>query len=330
MKTIGGKVRRVVIVDDSRTAQAILEASFSESRKFDVVGVAASAVAGEDLVRRLAPDLVTIDLCMPYIDGAGMLGAITNRTEVCKVIVSDQAVANVGLATKLKALGAALCVGKREVAEDPTAFFRKVIKACERVEDAVTKRHDDRLVLSSDLSRAFRVRSPGQLVNVGYPVPADEDLRLEILQAKHLANAVRERHFDRITQLTAEGTGFPVCLLTFIDGDTQWIKSSFGYECGSTPRADAICNHVIATGAPFVVPNTTTDARFATRSFVVESPGFRTYAGCPIVSDAGVRLGSLCILDTKVRPLGLPIMRKLAAFADIMSGIVESRASLPV
>jgi DNA-binding NarL/FixJ family response regulator len=319
------KVRRVVIVDDSRTSQAILEAAFSGRREFRVIGVAANAADGEDLIRRLAPDLVTIDLCMPYIDGASMLETVRGMTTVCKVVVSDQAASNIAVAAKMQALGAALCIGKRAVADDPALFFKKVIKACERFDDGAIMRENGRLNLNSDPARKFGVRVHREPLDLGFPVPADEHLRLSILEAKQLANAVRERHFDRITQLTAEATGFPVCLLTFIDSDTQWIKSSYGYKGDLTSRADAICNHVIATGALFVVPNTTTDARFASRPFVVGSPGFRTYAGCPIVSDVGVRLGSLCILDTKVRPLTLPVTRKLAAFADIVSGIVEAR-----
>lgn len=322
------KIRRVVVVDDSRTAQAILDAAFSGRPDFELVEVAQNAVEGENMIRRLAPDLVTIDLSMPYIDGAGLLERIGHYDLLCKVIVSDQAVANIGLAAKLEALGADLCISKRLITDNPVLFFGKLLKACKRVEEAAIGRLDQPLVLSSDVTRTSGVRLRGLPVNYGWPVPADENMRLAMLQAKQLANAVKENHFDRITQLTAEATDFPVCLLTFIDRDTQWIKSAYGFQGSTTSRAEAVCNHVIATGALFTVSNMATDTRFAALPSVAGSPGFRTYAGCPVVSNVGVRLGSLCILDTKVRPLTVPVTRKLTAFADIISGIVEARPTM--
>lgn len=316
--------RRVVVVDDSRTSQAVLEAAFDARPDFEVVGVAANAADGIDLVRRLGPDVVTIDLCMPYVDGAGMLDLMVAMTGVCKLIVSDAAVDNVRVSSKLESLGASFCASKREVANDPAGFFRKVNRACDRV--AVAVRHEAYPdMLSSDPSRRSGVRIPGPPVHYGFPIPADEEDRLCALQAKRLANAMRERQFDLITRFASEATGFPVCLLTFIDRDTQWIKSCFGFEGDSLARADAFCNHTIAAGALFVVPNAESDPRFASNPFVVGEPGFRTYVGHPIVSEAGVRLGALCVLDTKVRSVTAPVTRRLASLSGIIGSMIDSR-----
>ncbi len=328
MSTDKPKITRVVIVDDSRASQAILEAAFEGRRDYKVVGIGADAVDGEALIRRLAPDLVTLDLCMPYIDGASMLELTANMPAVCKVIVSDQAASSIMMSSKLEALGAAACLSKRELTDDPLGFFKKLHKACERVEAAAILCQAGPLALSSDPSSRPGARPPSGPAHFGFPVPADEELRLRALQTKQLANAVRERHFDRITRFTAESTGFPVCLLTFIDHDTQWIKSSFGFEGQSTPRAHAFCNYTIANGSMFVVTNAATDTRFSTNPYVVGSPGLRTYAGHPIVSAAGVRMGALCILDTKVRPITLPVARTLSAVADIIGGIIDGRPAL--
>ena len=84
------KVRRVVVVDDSRISQAILESTFNDNPSFVVVGVASDATDGFELARKLAPDLITIDLCMPYIDGTALLQMLTNYTSICKIVVSEQ------------------------------------------------------------------------------------------------------------------------------------------------------------------------------------------------------------------------------------------------
>ncbi|MEG3178902.1 response regulator [Sphingomonas sp. RB3P16] len=323
MKMAARQVRRVVIVDDSRISQAILERTFEQRRDFEVVGVAGDAIQAMEMIRRLGPDLVTIDLCMPYIDGAALLESMASRTCLCKIVISDQAVKSILVSSKLESLGASLCLGKREIVDDPTSFFRKIIKTCEGVE--ASSGYSASLRSISDVTSRPPVRRTGALVHYGYPVPIDEDARLEALQQKHLANAVREREFDLITRFAAETTGFPVCLLTFIDRETQWIKSSFGFEEESCPRSDAFCNYTIAGGELFVVQDAAADPRLRANPLVVGEPGFRTYAGQPVVSAEGVRLGALCVLDTKVRPVIPAMTKKLASIAEIIGSIIDRR-----
>ena len=69
---------RVVIVDDSRTIQAMLDNAFSKRAGFQVVGFCSDPTNAAEMIRRLRPDIVTIDLIMPYIDGAGLLRVRTH------------------------------------------------------------------------------------------------------------------------------------------------------------------------------------------------------------------------------------------------------------
>ena len=79
---------KVVIVDDSRTVQAMLDNAFSKRTDFDVVGFASDAPSAAEMVRRLKPNIVTIDLCMPYLDGAALLEMLSDTPTVCKIVVS--------------------------------------------------------------------------------------------------------------------------------------------------------------------------------------------------------------------------------------------------
>jgi GAF domain-containing protein len=327
MEAATAKVRRVVIIDDSRTSQVILEAAFQAQGGFDVVGVACDATNGYDMIRRLGPDLVTIDLCMPYLDGSALLEMLRPLSAVCKIIVSDQAATNIVMASKLEDLGATLCLGKRELANRPQSFFKKVTRSCEALE-AKSWENSPLLALSSQAASRNGLRVARAPVHFGIPIPTDEEPRLAALQRRQLANAVKEREFDLVTRFVAEETGFPVCLLTFIDRDTQWIKSSFGYDETSGPRSDAFCNYTIAGGRLFVVGNAETDPRFSSNPMVVGEPGFRTYAGQPIVTADGIRLGALCVLDTRVRAVTPGMTRKLASLAEIVGCMIDNRAVL--
>jgi GAF domain-containing protein len=260
------------------------------------------------------------------IDGAAMLEMMSSVRDVCKIIISDLTSRNAALVAKLGCMGASLCVSRPRRATDEPLFFEKVTQACEYAQsNPPSAPRSDETVLSASSAKP---RLANLTVRSSFPIPKDEEARLAALHLKGLANAARERHFDMITRFTAETTGFPVCLLTFIDRDTQWIKSSFGFAGGSSRRADAFCNYTIACDGPFVVENAATDRRFFANGYVIREPGFRTYAGQPIVSAEGTRLGALCVIDTKVRPVTGRVIERLASISGIVGSMIETRPAL--
>lgn len=326
MKSPPRAQRRVVIVDDSRTIQAMLDNAFSARSGFLVVGFASDAQSAAEMVKRLAPDIVTIDLCMPYIDGAALLGMIEDLKGVCKIVVSDQSANNLLLTTRLEAAGAAACLSKRELASDPEAFLAKIHRAC----DAVQIRRANRLGLAvKPAEAAGKPESTHKdIASFGFPVPLDERLRLETLRRKQLANAVRERQFDLVTKHVAEATGFPICLLTFIDRDTQWIKSAYGFGEESMPRGQAFCNYTISQGGSFVVSNAPGDERFVNNPLVTGAPHIRAYMGHAITTSDGTRIGALCVVDTRYRAVSSAVLGQLAGMSGILGEMINLRPTL--
>lgn len=76
----------VLIVDDAELFREALRAAFTQEG-FEVVAVAAGAMAGIDLAREHEPDLVMLDLLMPGMSGLEVVGTIQKASPRSRVVL---------------------------------------------------------------------------------------------------------------------------------------------------------------------------------------------------------------------------------------------------
>jgi GAF domain-containing protein len=134
-------------------------------------------------------------------------------------------------------------------------------------------------------------------------LPEDKEARLAALREFKVLDSEPEEAFDAATRLAALVCQAPVALITFVDADRQWFKSRVGFDASETPRDVSFCAHAILQPGPLVVRDTQTDARFKDNPYVLSRPYIRFYAGAPLTTEEGSRLGTLCVLDTVPRVL---------------------------
>ena len=84
----GGDTRpvRLLIVDDSNIMRRRIERS-QQFAEIVVVGTASSGVQALDLARRTDPDLVTMDLTMPQMDGIECIGRLIEFKPAMRILV---------------------------------------------------------------------------------------------------------------------------------------------------------------------------------------------------------------------------------------------------
>src|SRR3954467_10478404 len=142
-----------------------------------------------------------------------------------------------------------------------------------------------------------------RIVQMRAPIPENEAARLETLRQYEILDTDPEESFNDLTRLAAYICDTPIALITLIDEHRQWFKARFGVRQRETHRDISFCAYAILQDGPFIVPDALADERFKTNPMVTSEPHIRFYAGSPLVSPEGFKIGTLCVIDNKPKEL---------------------------
>jgi len=104
----------VLIIDDSPTMRAILTSRLSKESDIKVVGAAADAAEGRQMIKQLNPDVVTLDIEMPGMNGLDFLEKIMTLRPTPVIIVSGATQEGSEITARALALGAVDCYAKSD------------------------------------------------------------------------------------------------------------------------------------------------------------------------------------------------------------------------
>jgi GGDEF domain-containing protein len=149
-------------------------------------------------------------------------------------------------------------------------------------------------------------------------LPENETERLATLRSLSILDTPRDDRFDRFTRLAARIFDMPIALISLVDEERQWFKSVEGFEGSETPREFSFCAHAIHGDDVFEVRNSRQDSRFRDNPLVMEQPHVRYYAGAPLRTPDGNKMGTLCIIDRVPRKLRDDDKRLLKDLADMV------------
>ncbi|MGE3176512.1 MAG: PAS domain S-box protein [Vicinamibacterales bacterium] len=140
-------------------------------------------------------------------------------------------------------------------------------------------------------------------------------------------DAWADPEFDELTQIAADAFAVPIAVVSLVDATRVWFRSRVGLDISDAPRAGTFCDVVVGDPDGLVVPDATLDPRFRSNPMVAGAPHVRFYAGCPLTTDDGHRIGVLAVLDRVPRSLTPAQWNALARLARVVMRQLELRAS---
>lgn len=154
----------------------------------------------------------------------------------------------------------------------------------------------------------------------------NEKERLKALESYSILDTLSESDYDDITAIAAEICGTQISLISLIDSKRQWFKSHYGVDASETPKEYAFCVHAINDQDNiFIVDDARTDERFFDNPLVTGDPKIVFYAGVPLISDNGLPLGTLCVIDRRPKLLSEGQLRSLRALGNQVMNMLNLR-----
>ncbi|RNL56648.1 GAF domain-containing protein [Pedobacter jejuensis] len=159
-------------------------------------------------------------------------------------------------------------------------------------------------------------------------IPDNDELRIEALKRYKILDTPPENAFDNVAKLATQIFDVPVSLISLVDAEQVYFKANIGMgNVKSTSRGVSLCSLSILDKNVTVFENAPTEPCLLTNPNVAGSFGLRFYAGAPLTTADGFRIGTLCIIDKTPRTFDEKSRVILESLAKIVMDEIELRLS---
>lgn len=157
-------------------------------------------------------------------------------------------------------------------------------------------------------------------------IPDNDEIRLKKLRHYEILDTPPENAFDTIALLAAQIFDTPSAFVTFVDQDRVFFKANFSaLESNVVKRDESFCSLAILDQQVTVFEDTHAFPEFLTNPYVSANGGIRFYAGAPLKTSEGFRLGTVCVIDSVARKPTEKQLNMLHMLSVVVMEKLESR-----
>jgi len=206
---------RVLVVDDSPTMRGLITAVLSADPEVSVVGQAGDAMEARNAIKQLNPDVVTLDIEMPNMNGLEFLDKIMKLRPMPVIMVSTLTHRGADASLMALEIGAFDCVGKPQPGDArPFGDLAEKVKAAARSQHRYIRTEPPPLApTAANLNPAGSYRSGRKVVAIGASTGGVEAL-IAVLQkfpvncpptviTQHMPPTFTKSFADRLNRLCA-------------------------------------------------------------------------------------------------------------------------------
>lgn len=157
-----------------------------------------------------------------------------------------------------------------------------------------------------------------------------ETNRLNALRKYEILDTPPEGNFDRITLLASKVFNVPIAIISLVDEDRIWFKSSQGLNVHEINKAPGLCASAILADDVYLIEDARKDPRSLANPLVTGEFGLQFYAAAPLITQDGYNLGTFCIIDRIKRYINTDQQSMLRQMAEIVMHEMELRLSARV
>ena len=155
-----------------------------------------------------------------------------------------------------------------------------------------------------------------------------EEQRLSELYRYSILDTPSESAFDDLAKLAAFICTTPISFVSLVDTDRMWFKAKVGLSVDEVPRTDGFGFSAVLGEEFRMISDAQADQTLSSHPLFASDPKIRFYAGVPLVTPRGFRIGTLCVADTRPRTLTAEQSAALATLARTVVTQLELRLLL--
>jgi two-component system, chemotaxis family, protein-glutamate methylesterase/glutaminase len=213
---------KVLIIDDSVLIRKMLTEILNSSPDIEVIGTAADPLIARDLIKQLNPDVLTLDIEMPNMDGITFLRNLMRLRPTPVVMISTLTEKGAGVTLEALTLGAVDFIAKPkvDVVNTLNSYAEEIISKVKMAAKANIRNNFNRTLKGPEPAKADplkkRTVNHNKIIALGASTGGTEAIKVvakglpadtpAVVITQHLPAAFSEsfiRHVDLVTEMTA-------------------------------------------------------------------------------------------------------------------------------